>query len=73
MGLWLFLLHWGSPGDLAVCNSMSWSFPQSFALSGLQAARLCEMKDTVHTYGDWNALYINQTMWRPIHKYFTVR
>lgn len=39
-----YLLHQGSPGDLAGCSPVSWGFPQSFALSGLQAARLGEMK-----------------------------
>lgn len=48
--------HQSSPGDLAVCSPVSWGFPQSFALSGLQAARQSEMKDAVHTYSDWNAL-----------------
>lgn len=48
-GLWLLLLHQGTPGDLALCSPVSWGFPQSFALSGLQAARQCEMNGPVHT------------------------
>lgn len=74
-GYLLFPLTWAvvilapprHPGDLAVCNPVSWGFPQNFALSGLQATRQHEMKDAVHTYGDWNALSINLVMWRPIH------
>lgn len=49
VGLWLLLLHQGTPGDLALCSPVSWGFPQSFALSGLQAARQCEMNGPVHT------------------------
>ena len=30
------------------------------------------MKGTVHTYSDWNALSVNQAMWRPAHKHLTV-
>ena len=75
-GCLLFPLSWavvilappGHPGDLAVCNLVSWGFPQNFALSGLQATREHEMKGTVHTYGDWNALSLNLVMWRPIHE-----
>lgn len=32
-------LYQDTPGDPALCNPVSWGFPQSFALSGLQAAR----------------------------------
>lgn len=65
------VLPW-QPRGPCFCNPASWGFPQSFALSGSEARRQCGMKDTVHTYGDCNSVYINQAMWRPIHKYFTV-
>lgn len=57
-GVLLLSLFQSSPGDRAVCSSVPWGFPQSFAQSGRRATRQREMKDTVHTHRDWNALSI---------------
>lgn len=56
------ITHQSSPGNFAVCHPMSWSFPQSITLSGWETTGRHEMKDTLHTYGNWNAIYINQMM-----------
>lgn len=60
--LWYPSPHQSNPGNFAVGNPMAWSFPQSITLSARETTRLYEMKDTVHTYGDWNPIYINQVM-----------